>query len=155
MCQPHAPGRFRTSYHRLRSHRSHAPEVNHECWRNPVDEPKAFYLEEFGFKDSRLIKGSDCYLKSSATRFPSHSIRLCGKLLTANSQKGRKRRGLRTTHIEQCWSPQPDDCPVVKGVLELLERMSRAWQPIDHSANKRHPDTPQRAEFHDDHWLPG
>ena len=102
----------------------------------------------FGFKDGRPTRGSDCYalgmvileVLSGEAPFKLDRDHTVVRKVIEGERPGRpqKAEGMWLTGglwemLEQCWSPQPKHRPTIEAVLESLELVSTAWQPLPHS----------------------
>ena len=109
--------------------------------------PELFYPEDFGFKDSRRTKHSDCYalgmviyeVLSGHKPFPHHGD---GAVVAKVCRGERPERpeglnGYWFTDVvwrvlERCWMPNRDDRSSIEDVLRSLEEPSRSWTPLSH-----------------------
>jgi len=101
--------------------------------------PELIAPQDFGFKNSRPTKPSDCYslgmviYETISGKIPFHEdadLMVFGKVLRGE----RPSRGARFTEglwemLEQCWAPQPNKRPSVEGVLRCLETSSILPEP--------------------------
>ena len=107
--------------------------------------PELFYPENFGLKDSRPTKYSDCYalgmviyeVLSGQVPFPRYNICAVVAKVSRGERPGRPRgaekkwftdRVWRT--LQGCWAPKRDHRPRIEDVLRCLEESSRFWTPI-------------------------
>ena len=106
--------------------------------------PELFDPENFGLKNSRPTKRSDCYalgmviyeVLSRRVPFYEHANFAVVVRVSRGEYPGKPRgeeRALFTDDIWRilkcCWKSNPGDRPRVKDVLECLERSSRSWMP--------------------------
>jgi len=105
--------------------------------------PELLDPDQFGIKDSRPTKESDCYalgmvilevLSGKAPFAPLKDPAIIWKVIKGE-RPGRPRgtKGERFTDdlwrtLEQCWSSEPEDRPSVEAVLEHLEGLSVTWK---------------------------
>lgn len=111
--------------------------------------PELFYPENFGLKDSRPTKYSDCYalgmviyeVLSGQVPFPRYNICAVVAKVSRGERPGRPRgaekkwftdRVWRT--LQGCWAPKRDHRPRIEDVLRCLEEASRFWTPIPRKA---------------------
>jgi len=104
--------------------------------------PELFYPEDFGLKDSRRTKQSDCYafgmviweVLSGQVPFPKYDA--CAVVVKVSRGEHPERpQGAGGTWftdgiwgvLERCWIPKRDDRPGIKDVLLCLEEVSRFW----------------------------
>ena len=108
--------------------------------------PELFDPENFGLKDSRLTKHSDCYALGMLIyevlsghvpffRHHGHPLALGLKILRGERpERPQEVDGAWLTNevwgmLEGCWKPSPGDRPRIEGVLQCLEITSRSWMP--------------------------
>ncbi|KAF9784386.1 kinase-like domain-containing protein [Thelephora terrestris] len=108
----------------------------------PWMSPELLAPEDFGLKDSRPTKESDCYalgmviLEVLSGRAPYNQFRdvIVIRMITGGKRPERPERPWFTDDLwrtlEQCWSPQPTDRPTIQSILEFLERVATTWQPL-------------------------
>jgi len=104
----------------------------------------------FGFKNSRPTKESDCYALGMViyeVLSGKSPLRLCEDHVVSQKiidgmrpgRPGGLKRAWFTDDLwemlELCWSSQPKSRPTTEAVLECLERVSPAWQPLPPSAD--------------------
>ncbi|KAF9646874.1 kinase-like protein [Thelephora ganbajun] len=107
--------------------------------------PELLDPDQFGSKDGRPIKESDCYASGMVTYeildgqqpFGSHNVHLVSGKVINGERPGRPlgAEGAWFTDglwgmLEQCWSAQPKSRPAIKAILEHLEQASKTWQPF-------------------------
>ncbi|KAF9793424.1 kinase-like domain-containing protein [Thelephora terrestris] len=109
--------------------------------------PELLHPEQFGFKDSRPTKGSDCYalgmvifevLGGQAPFACDKDFIVMRKVL--DGERPERPRGVWFTDdlwqtLERCWVPQPVDRPTVQAVFEILGQLSVTWKPLPLSGN--------------------
>ena len=106
--------------------------------------PERVNPTQFGVKDSRPTKKSDCYalgmviLEMLSGKVPfakDNNFMVMYKVLKGERpERPRGEEGAWLTGdlwgmLQACWSPQPSDRPAVEAVLECLVRLSAAWEP--------------------------
>jgi hypothetical protein len=107
--------------------------------------PELFCPGNFGLKDSRRTKHSDCYAfgmviyEVLSGQVPFHS---CGVYDVVTKVNGGERpgrpRGVEGEWfvngvwglLERCWTHKPDDRPRIEDVLRCLEDVSGLWAPL-------------------------
>lgn len=106
--------------------------------------PELFDPEEFGLKDGRQTKHSDCYalgmviyeVLSGQVPFSwRHDYAIIGGII--KGERPRRPRGAVGAWftddiwsiLECCWKPRPADRPNIKEVFRCLEKVSRSWTP--------------------------
>jgi len=104
--------------------------------------PELFYPEDFGLKDSRRTKQSDCYalgmviweVLSGQVPFPQYDA--CAVVVkVSRGERPERPQGAGGAWftdgvwgvLESCWIPKRDDRPGIKDVLLCLEEGSRFW----------------------------
>jgi len=107
--------------------------------------PELFYPENFGLKDGRPTKHSDCYalgmviyeVLSGRVPFSRHNICAVVSKVSRGERPSRPRgaEGKWFTDgvwriMERCWTPQPDHRPRIEDILWCLEEASRCWAPV-------------------------
>jgi serine/threonine protein kinase len=107
--------------------------------------PELFYPENFGLKDSRRTKRSDCYalgmviyeVLSGQVPFNRCDVYAVVAKVGGGERPGRPRgaEGERFTNgvwriLERCWTPNPDDRPRIEDVLRCLEEASGFWTSL-------------------------
>jgi len=107
--------------------------------------PERLNPRQFGFKDGRATKESDCYalgmvvfeVLTGQPPFPHYSdITVVRKVVDGERpMRPQGPEGVWFTDdlwgmLEQCWSPQPKVRPTAKVILEHLEQASMAWRPL-------------------------
>lgn len=107
--------------------------------------PELLDPDKFGFKNGQLTKESDCYalgmvvleVLTSKPPFPYYTGLVVMRKVVDGEQPTRPQgtKGVWFTDslwgtLRQCWSPQPGDRPTAEAVLECLEQVSVAWQPL-------------------------
>ena len=107
--------------------------------------PELFYPEDFGLKDSRRTKYSDCYamgmviyeVLSGQVPFPRYEapavIAKVGRGERPERPEGAEGNWFTDTVwgiLERCWAPSRDDRPIIEDVLRSLEEASRSWTPL-------------------------
>jgi len=112
--------------------------------------PELFYPENFGLKDSRRTRHSDCYalgmviweVLSGQVPFPQSEV----FAVVAKVSRGERPRrpqgeeGMWFTDgiwrmLERCWTAKRDDRPRIEDVLRCLEEVSRIWMADPPTAN--------------------
>ena len=123
--------------------------------------PELFYPENFGLKDSRRTKHSDCYalgmviyeVLSGQVPFHHDEVYAVIAKVGGGERPGRPRgaEGEFFTNgiwriLERCWTPNPDNRPRIEDVLLCLEDVSRFWMPLSREvANQSATNSPARA----------
>ena len=107
--------------------------------------PELFYPKEFGLKDSRPTKHSDCYalgmviyeVLSGQVPFHRYNLFTVVKKVSGGERPKQPRGPEREWFmdgvwriLEHCWMPKPDDRPSVEDVLQCLEGISGIWTPL-------------------------
>jgi hypothetical protein len=107
--------------------------------------PELLDPDQFGFKDHRPTKESDCYalgmviyevLSGRAPFAPHRSLAVIQKV--TKGERPTRPEGVEGTWftddlwtmLTQCWVPQPKSRPGIEAVLACLEPSSRAWKPL-------------------------
>jgi len=103
-----------------------------------------FDPENFGLKDSRPTKRSDCYALGMVIyevlgrRVPFHQhANFAVVVKVGKGERPRRPQGEERVWftdgiwsiLERCWVPNPDDRPSIEDVLQCLENSSRSWVP--------------------------
>ena len=112
--------------------------------------PELLDPDQFGFKDSRPTKESDCYalgmvileVLTGQAPFPRY-ISLIVMRKVVDGERPERPSGPEAVWftddlwgmLEECWSPKLELRPTVEAVLERLEGCSTAWQPLSPSAD--------------------
>ena len=108
--------------------------------------PELFDPENFGLKDSRLTKHSDCYalgmliyevLSGQVPFFRHHGHPFTLGLKVLRGERPERPQGVDGTWftsevwsmLEHCWKASPGDRPRIEDVLRCLENASRSWIP--------------------------
>lgn len=107
--------------------------------------PELFYPENFGLKDSRPTKYSDCYalgmviyeVLSGQVPFPRHNTCAVVAKVSRGERPGRP-RGAEIRWftdgvwriLQHCWAPKRDHRPGIEEVLQCLEEASKSWTPL-------------------------
>ena len=106
--------------------------------------PELLNPDQFGFKDSRPTKESDCYalgmvvleVLSGRPPFASDKDVIVLRKILDGERPGRPggSEGAWFTDrlwrmLDLCWATRPKSRPTVEAVLERLERISKAWEP--------------------------
>ena len=101
-------------------------------------------------KDGRATKESDCYalgmviieVLSGKAPFPQyHGMNLMKKIVDGERPgipQGPEEVWFTNDlwgMLEQCWSPQPEERPTIKAVLQRLKNSSKTWQPLPPGSN--------------------
>ena len=104
--------------------------------------PELFYPENFGLKDSRRTKHSDCYalgmviweVLSGQVPFSRCDVFAVVAKVSRGERPGRPQgtEGKWFTDdiwrmLERCWTSKPDDRPRIRDVFRCLEEVSRLW----------------------------
>ena len=104
--------------------------------------PELFDPENFGLKNGRPTKRSDCYalgmvmyeVLSRQIPFYQHATFTVVVRVAKGERPGRPQGGERGWFtdgiwniLERCWEPKPGDRPRIKDVLQCLEKSSRSW----------------------------
>jgi hypothetical protein len=107
--------------------------------------PELLYPEDFGLKDSRRTKRSDCYalgmviyeVLSGQVPFSPHRSFTIAVRVSRGERPERPRGAEREWFansvweaLERCWAPKPDDRPRIGDVHQCLEEASRFWTPL-------------------------
>jgi len=107
--------------------------------------PERLFPEEFGLKDGRATKESDCYslgmvvYEVLAGQRPFHQYSfdalIIEKILGGERpERPQGAQGARLTNelwgtLELCWKPQPGDRPSLDAVLQCLQGVTRPSRP--------------------------
>ena len=106
--------------------------------------PERINPEQFGSKDSRPTKESDCYalgmviyeVLSGKLPFESYKSFVVAQKVTEGERPVRLggMEGVWFTDdlwgmLTQCWEPQPKNRPGIEAVLECLGPVSKTWRP--------------------------
>jgi len=105
--------------------------------------PELFDPENFGLKDSRPTKHSDCYalgmltyeVLSGQVPFSGNHGHPVGKILKGERpERPQGVDGMWFTNevwgiLERCWKPTPGDRPGIEDVLQCLNGASMSWAP--------------------------
>lgn len=103
--------------------------------------PERLSPAEFGVKDSRPTKKSDCYalgmvileVLTGKVPFPQESHFMVSHKVLIGERPERPQGTWFTDDLwgtlEVCWSPQQNDRPTAGAVLECLMRISSSWVP--------------------------
>ena len=120
---------------------SSSPSAGTTRWMSP----ELLDPDRFGFENSRPTKESDCYalgmvvleVLSGQTPFSRYSGLVVMRKVIEGEHPGRPQGAEEVWFtddlwgmLEQCWSPQPKDRPIVEAILGCLERVSTVWQPL-------------------------
>ena len=104
--------------------------------------PELFYPENFGLKDSRRTKHSDCYalgmviweVLSGQVPFPRCDVYAVVAKVSRGERPTRPQGAGGTwftdriwSMLERCWTPRPGGRPRTRDVLWCLEEVSRFW----------------------------
>ena len=104
--------------------------------------PELFYPENFGLKDSRRTKHSDCYalgmviweVLSGQVPFPRCDVYAVVAKVSRGERPTRPQGAGGTwftdgiwSMLKHCWTPRPGDRPQTGDVLLCLEEVSRFW----------------------------
>ena len=107
--------------------------------------PELLDPDQFGFKDGRPTKESDCYalgmvvyevLRGQAPFTQYKDFIVMRKVIEGQRpERPQEAEGVWFTEglwgmLEQCWSPRPKDRPTITTVLAHLEQGSTTWQPL-------------------------
>ncbi|KAF9646790.1 kinase-like protein [Thelephora ganbajun] len=107
--------------------------------------PELLDPDQFGFKDGRVTKESDCYalgmviyeVLNGQPPFTSYKDYIVLGKVVEGERPGRLDgvKGVWFTDdlwgiLEQCWSAQPKDRLTIEAVLEHLGQASTTWQPL-------------------------
>ena len=118
--------------------------------------PELFYPEDFGLKDCRRTKYSDCYalgmviyeVLSGQVPFPRYGtpavIAKVGRGERPERLDGAEGRWFTDVVwrvLERCWAPKRDDRPSIEDVLRSLEEASRSWTPLSYPTVENPPPT--------------
>ena len=102
--------------------------------------PELLYPEQFGFKQSRPTKESDCYALgmvilealSEEPPFVGDKEFIVMRKVIEGERPERPEGAWFTDSLwgtmGQCWSPRPSDRPTVETVLECLTQVSTVWR---------------------------
>ena len=107
--------------------------------------PELFYPENFGLKDSRPTRYSDCYalgmvvyeVLSGKVPFPRHHTCAVVAKIGRGERPGRPRGAEKKwftddvwTMLQRCWTAEREDRPKIEDVLRRLEDASTFWIPL-------------------------
>ena len=107
--------------------------------------PELLHPDKFGLKNCRPTNKSDCYalgmvileVLSGQDPFPrDNGFVVMRKVIDGERpERPQGAEGAWFTDglwemLELCWSPQPEDRPIIEAVLEHLDRVSATWQPL-------------------------
>ena len=108
--------------------------------------PELFHQEDFGLKDSRRTKYSDCYalgmviyeVLSGQVPFSRYHSSIAVTLKVVGGERPERPEGAEGKWftdvvwgiLEHCWAPEWDDRPSIEDVLKILEEASMFWTPI-------------------------
>ena len=112
--------------------------------------PELFDPEQFGLKDNRRTKESDCYALAMVilealtgqVPFPRYDGFIVVRKVV-NGERPERPQGPEAgwftddlwEMLERCWSPDPKTRPAVEAVFECLEGSSVAWRPLSPSTD--------------------
>ena len=112
--------------------------------------PELFDPEQFGLKDNRRTKESDCYalamvileVLTGQAPFPRYDAFVVVRKVV-NGKRPERPEGPEAAWfaddlwemLERCWLPDPKLRPAVEAVIECLEWSSTAWRPLPPSAD--------------------
>jgi hypothetical protein len=134
--------------------------------------PELFYPENFGLKDSRRTKRSDCYALGMVIyevlsgQVPFHRCEAYAVVAkVGGGERPGRPRGTEGEYfadgiwriLERCWTPNPDDRPRIEDILRCLEEASGFWTPLSQTVanppiadspaqNSSNPDTEESTE---------
>lgn len=104
--------------------------------------PERLDPDQFGVKDSRPTKESDCYalgmvileVLSGKAPFVQDNNDLVVMQKVLKGEYPERPQGVSFVDVlwetlQACWSPQPNDRPTAEAVLECLMEVSPAWLP--------------------------
>ena len=109
--------------------------------------PELLNPGQFGFKDGRPTKGSDCYalgmvileVLSGQTPFAGDGEYVVIRKVMDGEYPERPGVNWFTDDLwktlQQCWLPRPGDRPTAEAVLKCLEQLPATWQPLPPSAD--------------------
>ena len=106
--------------------------------------PELLSPQQFGFKDSRPTRHSDCYalgmvvygvLCRHASFHRDANLVVFGHVI--EGKRPERPQGMEKARftddmwraLERCWTRQPDSRPSIEDVLQCLEKASRSWIP--------------------------
>jgi serine/threonine protein kinase len=107
--------------------------------------PELLYPEDFGLKDSRRTKRSDCYALGMVIyevlsgRVPFSPHRSCTiAVRVSRGERPEQPQGAEREWfangvwevLERCWMPKPNDRLRIRDVLQCLEEVSGFWIPL-------------------------
>ena len=107
--------------------------------------PELLNPEQFGFKDSRPTKESDCYALGMVIYevlighppFKSYKDFTVMQKVIKGARPGRPEGTEAAWFTDDlwetlglCWSPQPKNRPTIKAVIECLKRVSTTWRSL-------------------------
>ena len=122
--------------------------------------PELLDPDQFGFKDSRPTKESDCYalgmviyevLSGQAPFAPFKDFIVMRKVI--EGERPERPEGVEGTlftddlwaTLNLCWTTEPESRPSIEAVLECLERVSMTWRPPS-------PQADEDVEMDEDDW---
>ena len=103
--------------------------------------PELIHPQQFGFKDGRPTRHSDCYALGMVVYevlsgcFPFFQFADAAVFMgVIKGVRPERPQGAWFTNdvwgvLEQCWMPHPDSRPSIEDVLQCLEKVSRSWIP--------------------------
>ena len=106
--------------------------------------PELLYPKEFGSRDSRPTKSSDCYALGMVVyevlreKVPFYrDINPSVVVKVYKGERPKRPQGVKGTWfgdniwnlLQCCWKPSPDDRPRIEDVLDRLEEASKSWTP--------------------------
>ena len=122
--------------------------------------PELLYPQDFGLKDSRRTRRSDCYalgmviyeVLSGQVPFSPHQNCTIAVRVSRGERPERPQGVKRELFangvweaLERCWTPKPNDRPRTGDVLQCLEEVSAFWIPLSRLAtNPPTADSPAR-----------
>ena len=112
--------------------------------------PELLDPDGFNLKDGRATKESDCYalgmvileVLGGKVPFPQYGGMILMSKIVDGERPGRPQGPEQVWFtndlwgtLEQCWSPQPEERPTIKAVLQCLKKDSKTWQPLPPGSN--------------------